>query len=180
MNDTNVGSLYVASTHSHIRWRLSDALFKLGNRLRMCFAPVSHCQYLIVCAARRHGKGSHFHPAPASTVTYPQSFKFISYPCIWPWTTYGLHPVRERSTLRHYLLILKFKLHTMPTSAILISHTYTNVPFFLFITCSSFKWSFELNLARTLSQYHYEALAAGHDAGLRLSCTSCSCIVSES
>lgn len=82
------------------------------------------------------------------SVSYPQSFH--SYPCI------GLvHLARETSTLRHYLLtgIRVTESCTplagprpMPPSAILISHTYTNVPFSLFITCSSFKSSFELNL----------------------------------
>lgn len=117
----------------------------------LCWAIACACallQYLIASISlsallARHGKGSHHHPAPAPTIPNP----FISYPCI------GLHLVRERSTLRHHLLTgirvtesCTPGLRPMPPSAILISHTYTNVPFFLFITCSSSKWSFELNL----------------------------------
>lgn len=129
-------------------------------------------QYLIVCAARPSRQG--FSLPPCQCSYYPQSFHLLS---AYLAMDRSLHLVRERSTLRHYLLtgIRVTESCTpgprpMPPSAILISHTYTNVPFFLCITCASFKWSFELNLARTLCQYHYEALAAGHDAGLRLSC----------
>lgn len=107
--------------------------------------PVSHC---LRCSPSRQGFS--LPPCQCSgsySCQYPVPNPFISYPCI------GLHLARERSTLRHYLLTgirvtesCTPGLRPMPPSAILISHTYTNVPFFLFITCSSFKWSFELNL----------------------------------
>lgn len=72
----------------------------------MCFAPVSHCQYLIVCAARRHGKGSHFHPAsaPAPTVVSILS-PILSFLSAYLAMDRSLYLVRERSTLRHHLLI---------------------------------------------------------------------------